>query len=231
MGPAKRTPRHEAREARNDVYRQHIVEAAERVFAERGFEAAKVQDISKLAGLSMGTIYAIFPSKEDLFGGILAERGRELLQLARDIAAQKQPPRAALRALSAAYITYFLAHPDFLRMHLRDGTSWVLGPAPGTDSRVQLWKDIHDLQADIFLRGIRAGVFVDEDPGYLAKLYSAMDQVLLADWVASGMTAQREQLVERLQDLVERAFCRRNERSAISRQLSARGGRRRLRAT
>ena len=47
MGPAKRRPRHEARQARNDVYRQHIVAAAEQVFAERGFDATKVQDISK----------------------------------------------------------------------------------------------------------------------------------------------------------------------------------------
>jgi AcrR family transcriptional regulator len=227
MGPAQRTPRHEARQARTDVYRQHILAAAERVFAERGFEAAKVQEISKLARLSMGTIYAIFPSKDDLFGAILAERGRELLELARGIATQPQPPRAALRALSAAYIGYFLSHPDFLRMHLREGTSWVLGPAPGPDSRVELWQAIHELQADIFRQGIRAGVFVDEDPGYLAKLYSAMDQVLLADWVAGGMTAPREQLVQRLQELVERAFCRAGQRSAIGRPPPARQPRRR----
>src|SRR5690348_3886717 len=55
--PAKPRPRDEARRARTDVYRQHVVEAAERVFAERGFETAKLQEISRLAGLSMGTIY------------------------------------------------------------------------------------------------------------------------------------------------------------------------------
>ena len=71
MTPARRKPKHEARKARNDVYRQHIFAAAEQVFAERGFEATKVQDISKLVGLSMGTLYAIFPSKADLFHAIL----------------------------------------------------------------------------------------------------------------------------------------------------------------
>jgi AcrR family transcriptional regulator len=207
MPPAKRKPRHEARQARNDVYRQHIVTAAERVFAERGFEATKVQDISKLAGLSMGTIYAIFPGKEDLFRAILTERGGELLQLARDVVARKAAPRATLRALSAAYIAYFVAHPDFLRMHLREGTSWVISPAP--NGRAQLWQDIHDLQAGIFRRGIVAGVFIDEDPRYLAKLYSAMDQVLLSDWVTTGMKNSQAQLAQRFQTLVERVFCRR----------------------
>src|SRR5438128_1206027 len=128
MSPAQRRPRHEARQARTDVYRQHILDAAERVFADRGFAAAKVQDISKLAGLSMGTIYAIFPSKEELLTAILDGRGRELLALAHAVAERRLSPRAALHALSEAYIGYFVAHPHFLRMHLREGTSWVLGP-------------------------------------------------------------------------------------------------------
>ncbi len=208
MAGAKRQPRHEARQARNDVYRQHIFAAAEQVFAEHGFAATKVQDISRRAGLSMGTIYAIFPSKEDLFRAILDERGRELLQLARDVAADVAAPRAALQALSEAYVGYFAAHPDFLRMHLREGTSWVLSPLADNDGRAQLWRDIHELQAGIFRRGVAAGVFVDEDPGFLAKLYSAMDQVLLSDWVGSGMKASSQEVAQHLHGLVERSFSR-----------------------
>ena len=34
-----------------------------------------------------------------------------------------------------------------------------------------------------------------------------MDQVLLADWVAGGMQADRDTLVRRLRDIVERALC------------------------
>ena len=72
MPPVARKAREEARRARTDVYRQHVFEAAERVFAARGFEAAKVQEISKLAGLSMGTIYSIFPGKTEIFRAVLA---------------------------------------------------------------------------------------------------------------------------------------------------------------
>jgi len=209
MPAARRKPRDEARRARNDVYRQHIFEAAERVFAERGFESARVQEISGAAGLSMGTIYAIFPSKTDLHRAILEERGQELLRLAREVADGTAPPREALDALSAVYIDYFVSHPGFLRMHLRAGTSWALSPASGTEAQVEHWQDIHALQADIFRRGIAEGVFVDDDPGYLARTFSVMDQVLLADWVATGMKAGRDQLVERLRTQVERTFCRR----------------------
>ncbi|TMB58558.1 MAG: TetR/AcrR family transcriptional regulator [Deltaproteobacteria bacterium] len=204
----RRTPRDEARQARTSVYRQHILEAAERVFADRGFDAAKVQEISQLAALSMGTIYAIFPSKHDLHRAILELRGEELLDLARTVAARRLPPREALRALIEVYVDYFLAHPAFLRMHLRAGTSWAMSPLPGTDEQIEKWQEIHELQADVFRRGIADGVFVKEDPGYLARMFTVMDQVLLSDWVSSGMKARRPELVRRLGQLVERAFCR-----------------------
>jgi AcrR family transcriptional regulator len=203
----RRRPREEARRARTDVYRQHVFAAAERVFAERGFEDAKLQDISRLAGVSMGTIYAIFPSKTELYRAILEERGQELVRLAREAAGRKAPPTAALDALIELYVDYFVSHPDFLRMHLRAGSSWALSPS-GSAEQVQHSHDIHALQADVFRRGIAAGVFVDEEPGYLARLFSAMDQVLLADWVARGMKADRAALVRRLRAQVERSFRR-----------------------
>jgi AcrR family transcriptional regulator len=203
----RRKPREEARRARTDVYRQHIFTAAEQVFAERGFEAAKVQEISKLAGLSMGTIYAIYPGKAELYHAILEERGRELLELVREVATRALPPAEALHALIELYIGWFVTHPGFLRMHLRSGTSWALSPSPGSDTQVRHWQDIHALQAAVFQRGIAAGVFVDEDPAYLARMFSVMDQVLLADWVAGGMKVDRAALVRRLQNQVERSFC------------------------
>ena len=205
---ANRTLQSKARQARNDLYRQHILEAAEQVFAERGFANAKLQDISALAEVSMGTIYAIFPGKDELFRVILDERSQQLLQVARDGAASSDDPRAALAGLIEAYIDYFIAHPNFLRMHLRLGTSWVLGPTLTSAGQVQLWAEIHTLQANLMRRGIAAGVFVDEDPGFLAKVFSALDQVLLADWVAGGMQAPRDKLIARMRGLVDRAVLR-----------------------
>lgn len=204
----RRKAREEARRARTGVYRQHILEAAEQVFAERGFETAKVQEISKLAGLSMGTIYAIFPGKTDIFRAILEERAAELLAIVEEVVARRSGPREALHALIEGYIDYFLSHPSLLRMHLRLGSSWALRPAQGEDSRGEQWERIQALQAQIFQRGIREGVFVDEDPVYLAKTFSVMDQVVLADWVAGGMKAEREVLVRRLQAMADRAFAR-----------------------
>ena len=54
----------------------------------RGYETAKVVEIAYDCGLSMGTIYAIFPGKAELYGALLEERGQELLRLARGVAAR-----------------------------------------------------------------------------------------------------------------------------------------------
>lgn len=195
-----------AREARNELYREHVLDAAEQVFADHGFESAKLQDISKQAAVSMGTIYAVFPGKEELFRGILDRRGRQMLDVARAGVESDTDPRVALDRLIEGYIDYFIAHPSFLRMHLRLGTSWVLGPAVGSPGQVQLWADIHALQSELMRRGIAAGVFVDDDPAFLAKIFSALDQVLLADWVAGGMQASRDELVARFRRLVGRVI-------------------------
>lgn len=203
---AQPSPRDRARAARLGVYREHVVAAAERVFAEHGFEAAKLQDISKLAGLSMGTIYAVFPGKSELLQAILESRGREMLGLVQDVVAAGGAPDATLQRLSEAYIDYFVEHPAFLQLHLREGRAWIQSPTTGTDRRSEIWQGIHALQASIFRKGIEQGVFIDDDPSFLAKAFSALDQVVLADWVAGGMKRSRVDLIERLQGLVNRTF-------------------------
>lgn len=54
--------------------RQDILDSAEKVFAVRGFAAARVDDIAETAGVGKGTIYLYFPSKQELFISLLENR-------------------------------------------------------------------------------------------------------------------------------------------------------------
>lgn len=47
--------------------REEILDAARRVFAERGFKGTTIADIAEVAGIALGTIYLYFPSKDDVF--------------------------------------------------------------------------------------------------------------------------------------------------------------------
>ncbi len=51
--------------------RTQILEAATKVFAEKGFHRATTKDIARLAGIAEGTIYSYFTGKNDLLLGIL----------------------------------------------------------------------------------------------------------------------------------------------------------------
>ncbi len=59
----------------NSLRRLHILEAAIKVFAEKGFHAATIKDVAAEAGVADGTIYNYFESKTALLMGILDPRG------------------------------------------------------------------------------------------------------------------------------------------------------------
>lgn len=74
-----------AEDALDGAKRRQILDGARAVFLEKGFDAASMGEIARAAGVSKGTLYVYFESKEDLFGalvkrqcGLTAERLFEL---------------------------------------------------------------------------------------------------------------------------------------------------------
>ena len=63
---AKRTRRKDARPG-------ELLDAALELFVEKGFAATRVEEVAKLAGVSKGTLFLYFPSKEDLFKAVVRE--------------------------------------------------------------------------------------------------------------------------------------------------------------
>ena len=52
-----------AQAARQALYRTLILDAAEALWAEKGFEATKMEEIAEESGLALGTVYAVFRGK------------------------------------------------------------------------------------------------------------------------------------------------------------------------
>ena len=83
---------------------ERILEAAARLFRERGVEATSVADVMKAAGLTHGGFYKHFPSKQALVVAAFRRAAEELLAEAE--AAPEGPARAAARA---NYIARYLS--------------------------------------------------------------------------------------------------------------------------
>ena len=64
------TPRHTSR-ARVEAKESRILDAAEKIFAEAGFDGAKVSDIARAASVAEGTVYLYYKNKQDLLAGVV----------------------------------------------------------------------------------------------------------------------------------------------------------------
>ncbi len=204
-----RRSRENVRRARSALYRQLILEAAERIFADKGFDDAKMEEIAAESGLSLGTLYSVFHGKAELFRAVHDVRDAEVLQRAVDGARGLTSPLDMLRAGVRAYVEFFAAHPDFLRIHLREGFAWGLsGASAPSRARAVAWSEGVAMQATLFERGIDEGIFHPGDPRLMARLMIGMHQVVLADWVERGMQRDPDALVADIHDQLVRSFCR-----------------------
>ncbi len=203
------SPREAAKKAREALYRDHILAVAEKVFGEEGYEGAKVQDISRRAELSMGSIYALFPGKEQIFTAIMEKRRSEFLHIICAHTAEFEDPLACLEALSRAFIEYFHAHRDFLRMQLRLGAAWAGSQNPTNSAASSAAAhELHQLQVGIFKKGVELGVFIEEDPTYLETLFSGIDQIHLGHWLSHGGKESAEELTASFLRIIRRTFIR-----------------------
>src|SRR6478735_1732435 len=58
------------RQRRKDARPSEIIEAAIEIFGERGFGAARLEDVARRAGVAKGTVFVYFSTKEDLFRAV-----------------------------------------------------------------------------------------------------------------------------------------------------------------
>ena len=94
--------------------RAAILDAAKRVFAEKGLEGASVRLIAAEAGYTPGAIYYHYPDKEHVYGDILMHSLGALGRAVKDAAAGAANPEARLRAAAGAFFAYYRDHPEEL---------------------------------------------------------------------------------------------------------------------
>src|SRR5579862_4003583 len=88
---------------RTRATRRKLLDAAKRIFARDGFEAARLEDIAAGAGYTRGAFYANFDSKEDIFFALLEEWVRERTESVIAVLNRKHNPLEKLAALRKHY--------------------------------------------------------------------------------------------------------------------------------
>ena len=111
--------------AHEQEVRDRIVNAAVRVFSEKGYHSSTIADVVRESGLSVGAIYTYFPGKEALFRhscDLIAARGLD------ELAERLAPATTTAERLTIAIALYVETIDEF-------------GDAPGQISLVQAWAE------------------------------------------------------------------------------------------
>jgi AcrR family transcriptional regulator len=167
--------------------RDQIVVAALACFAQTGYYATTMADVAALAGVSKGTPYLYFESKEALFIALheewdcgLADRVNAAIAALPEAA--RRSPRQVLHAVAAAAAAHVLAETETCRVlmearALAAHEPAIAGAVRAADERT------HEQLEGLFSAGIQAGEWpAGTDPALAARLFTAGLYGLMAQW-------------------------------------------------
>jgi AcrR family transcriptional regulator len=201
-------PKEQRRLQALEVNREHLLDAAEEVFGEKGFPDATIKEIAERAEFSVGAVYGIVSGKEDLLAQTLKRRAVELLAGMDDVAAAADGGLDGLHRMADLQVDFFRRHPHFGRLWVRwaGPAGWTMAPA----SLEQVDTDVEHAmatQAGLIRRGQTAGAIRRGDPDVLARIFSGIIQAYQATDPASvGDTGAERLALTDLHALIEGAF-------------------------
>lgn len=136
--------------------RAKLVASARRTFAEKGFAAASMDDLTADVGLTRGALYHNFGDKLGLLAAVVAQVDGEMAERARQAAAGASDDWERLIAEGAAYIGMAL-DPEVRRIALLDGPTFLGDPSlwPSQNACLDMTKQaVADLAAAGSLRPV-----------------------------------------------------------------------------
>src|SRR5499427_7149468 len=133
-----------------------IIEAAARVFAERGFHGATTQDIADVLGIRQASLYYYFASKEAALELVCLKGVEGFFEAAKAIATDRGEPGERLIRLIESHLSPLIDRPDYVRVFLNERQHL---PAESR-RRIGKWsRGLEKIFEDVLKEGVRVGEF------------------------------------------------------------------------
>lgn len=164
--------------------RAKLIAAARKAFAEKGFAAASMDELTASVGLTRGALYHNFGDKKGLLAAVVAQVDGEMAQRAKAAAANAGDDWATLIAEGVAYIRMALDE-EVRRIVLLDGPAFLGDPAQWPSQNSCL-----DATRQTVISMMERGVIKPVDPDAAARLLNgaALNAAL---WVAASPDPQQ----------------------------------------
>jgi AcrR family transcriptional regulator len=110
---------------RDENKRRAILQASKLLFAQKGFYGTAISDIVRETGMTVGTIYTYFASKDEIVRAIVDEGWNELYsRLERDLG-EVDGPEAKLRLLIERFLPVVVAEVDLISILLSEAVTYT----------------------------------------------------------------------------------------------------------
>jgi len=195
------------RDKKRELYRAAILDAAERVFGEEGYEATKVQRIASEAGVSLTTLYSVVQSKWEIYRAVHRRRLTEVMSRTQGVLQKEMSSLGTLIAGTRMQLAFFMEHRDFTKMQLKEVTAWSTIELLRSPEQVEALGVGLDLFASLLRQCIKDGYLVDDDAELMARMMIASQQVRLAMWMDRGCEEDPDRVADAALRHLLRSYC------------------------
>ena len=182
--------------------RLEILDAAQRIFSDRGVQKATVADIAEAAGVAKGTVYLYFGSKEHL---LLALRDRftdDLLEHVSDLLSRADQVDwwALVDTTIESMTDFMLQKQDLMQVFLQEGLSSDVAKVVDVGSRID------SMFAAAIQQGMDAGVCKVSDPELASSFFHHAMEGSMLHACLQGDEIDRDRFVAAAKELVHKAL-------------------------
>lgn len=188
---------------RSEETRARIMESAIKLFSNRGYNTASVDDICAEAGISKGAFYHHFESKQALFLALL-DGWLQTIDSAIQASKEKTAPETFMQMTEAFPYLFETAGeglPMFLEFWMRasrDKEVWEASIAP--------YRRYHKYFASLIKKGVEEGSFVEVDADLASRMIVATAMGLLLQSLLDPKGAKWEKVARESTDLLVNNF-------------------------
>ncbi|PLX14095.1 MAG: hypothetical protein C0594_00485 [Marinilabiliales bacterium] len=108
----------ERKEREREQRKQDIADAAQKVFREKGFDRATIDDVAQRAELSKGTVYLYFKSKEELQFAVFQRGSHLLIEMFQKAIDRNRPTQEVLLQMASVFIEFSRKHADYFELFM-----------------------------------------------------------------------------------------------------------------
>ncbi len=180
---------------------QRILQAAVKIFAEKGFYKAKISEIAREAGVADGTIYLYFKNKDDILIQLFEEEMDRMIESMRGELSRFEEPLEKLKAFVRRHLGVVEENPrlaEVIQVELRQSNKFVKNY---TNRKFQ---EYLNLVEEIIREGQQRGVLRPDIEPSIAKrvIFGALDE-MSTFWVLSKKRSHPAQdVVRQVTDMV-----------------------------